>query len=56
MKFDGIWNLAKSSESELGVRTPRSASVLDAENEVMAGSTCSDHFQMNRPWDFLIRR
>ena len=49
-------NLFKYSESELGVRTPRTASVLDAENELMTDSTCSDHFQMNRPWDFLFRR
>ena len=24
--------------------------------KVIAGLTCSDHFGMNRPWDFLIRR
>lgn len=48
-------NFSKYSGSELGVRTPGSASVLDAENEVMADSTCSSHFQKNRPWDFLFR-
>ena len=38
MICDDIWNLAKSSEFEPGVRTPGSASVSDAENEVMVGS------------------
>ena len=49
-------NFFKSSESELGVQTPRTASVLDVENKVMTSSTSFDHFQMNHPWDFLIRR
>ena len=49
-------NFAKSSESELGVRSPRSASVLESYNEMITGLTCSCHFGMNRLWDFLIRR
>ena len=44
----------KYSESELGVRTPETASVLDAENVMMTGLTCYGQFQMNRSWDFLF--
>jgi len=51
-----IKKIYKYSESELGVRTPETASVLDAENVMMTGLTCYGQFQMNRSRDFLFMR
>ena len=47
-----IKKIYKYSESELGVRTPETASVLDVENVMMTDLTCYGQFQMNRSWIF----
>ena len=50
--FENIFSLPVTYEFYkvfgAGVRSRSSASVLESENEVIAGLTCSDHFVMNR--------